>query len=406
MGWKVSQRKRYQMTRSSSSSSSNNNCSGSIKSCGRQRSTLDDSLDSNETSSSGNTVPKRRRRLRCPDAALEQLATTIVQGKSVVFVTGAGLSVASGIPPFRSGQSWKYKPQQQEKGVWDQVLWTTATRQAFRQDPVAWYNDFWWPCLGRHAGKARPNVGHDALQDILQQFSNCRQITQNIDGLQLPVTNKKSSGQRAPPQQLIEIHGRLGLYKCLPAHDSDSEDDDDDSDSDRPVHLGHRRKTRMVREQLKDSTTCPYQYLDSLTTSQLEPKSARKVLLQYEQQKDTALPRISEAPRCPVCDSVVMPQALLFDEGYHAHSFYQFELAEDWLANCQVLVLMGTSCSVGLTDQALKHAQVAGITVYNFNLVGITGRDHVSNILGPADQTLPRLARVVREMQHQRQEPG
>ena len=364
-------------------------------------------------------IPKRRRRLR-GDASLENLARSILTGQRVVFISGAGLSVASGVRPFRSGRpedgSWsqpKLDVSEEKRftaasktglqaGLWDQVLWTTATRESFRQDPLKWYNEFWIPHLGSSGLGATPNAGHHALQQIMNEFPvTCSQITQNIDGLQS--NNPKTEQQRS----LIEIHGRAGLYKCLPDSDSDTDSNSDDEE-DRPIHLGHRRKARNLKRRLQDPTLCPFQYLESLEADQLLlPESERSHLAPKNVKSSTngapcgMLKQLSEPPRCPACCNIVMPQALLFDEGYHSHSFYEFELAEDWLRDCEVMVFCGTSFAVNLTTVALDHARARSIPVYNFNLhdpLISTARLNVSNIMGPAHETLPKLVEIIQRI--------
>ena len=332
---------------------------------------------------------KRRRSTRGA-AALTELAERIVKGDSVLLITGAGLSVASGVRPFRSQTATRTTATPTKNGVvpcaglWNDVIWSTATREAFRKDPLAWYNEFWLPHFNE---EYQPNVGHECIQKIQADFPNVEQITQNIDGLQ------------PPSSQMIEAHGRVGLYKCVP-DDSDTDSDSDDEE-DRQVHLGHRRKTRNLTERLKNPMTCPYQYLQSLPASQVESDEVREVLMSRPEPSQ----RLPDVPRCPVCDSNLLPQALLFDEGYHSHSYYQFERAEEWMEDCDALVLIGTSCSVRLTTVALDHARAHGIPVYNFNLhdpIESTSRLNVSNILGPAIETLPKLWEACEEARRAR----
>ena len=251
------------------------------------------------------------------------------------------------------------------QGLWNDVIWTTATREAFRKDPKRWYSDF-WRVYFEEGTVYQPNPAHDALASILNEFPSVRQITQNIDGLQ------------APSSQLIEVHGRIGLYKCCPDDDSDTDSDSDD-DQDRAVHLGHRRKAKAAAK----SPVCPYQFTSSLKKEELVNN------------------RADGTPRCPYCRNVAMPQALLFDEGYHSHSFYQFEHAEDWLSAAQVLVFCGTSFSVSLTDEALTFAREAQIPVFNLNLqdtLDSTAYLDASNVLGPATETLPLLLQLCRSI--------
>lgn len=330
-------------------------------------------------SSSLQPAKRPRRSARGSSVSIQQLADMIVSGKNVVIITGAGLSVASGVRPFRTssvssavsavaigdhdiknGDTTKVNPRLPREGLWNDVIWTTATREAFRKDPLSWYNDFWMPhfmragctittATGTTYYKPKPNSGHKALQELLRDFSNCREITQNIDALQ-------------PPQEgLIEAHGRLNLYRCCPdsddSSDSDNDKDDDDAmdsdedsdDSQRKVHLGHRGKSREKRYQHRNADTCPYQFLQSLTPCQIEPASARDVLNMNDNVAPNASVKLTEIPTCPACSNAVMPQALLFDEGYHSHSFYQFERAEEWLSRADCLVFLGTSFAVRLT---------------------------------------------------------
>ena len=435
---------------------------------------------------------------------LDELAHAIaVQRKKVVFITGAGLSVASGIPPFRQRRAGGLRPAMYKRSkktaaaaalqsattsssssdasssdeavpgeaIWDQVVWTTATRQAFRKDPVAWYNYFWWPHLGLHPGRAKPNAAHYALHQLCDDNldTRCCQITQNIDGLQLQTrttttqttthsqqqsseendddepptttrTTRSATTTQSSSSSLIEIHGRVGLYKCLPDSDSDTDSDSDDED-DRPVQLGHRRKTRLLQQQQqqrpnKNSRSrrcCPYQYQHSLTTQQLQPDHVRQQILQMmmpssssssndtstsrpQQDQNTQFNMLTEPPRCPTCHNLVMPQALMFDEGYHSHAFYQFQTAEDWLREAEILVFCGTSFAVRLTTVAWQRAREANLPVYNFNLhnhhssgsggggseslrVGSAWGMDVSHVIGPAQETLPRLWDKVRQLQ-------
>jgi NAD-dependent deacetylase len=380
-----------------------------------------------------------RRSARGSSSSIQQLADLIVSGKNVVIITGAGLSVASGVRPFRTssataavgdfdhkkGNHTKVNSTLPREGLWDNVIWTTATRQAFRKDPLAWYNDFWMPHFMRAgctittaAGgttyyKPKPNPGHYALQELLELFIHCKEITQNIDGLQ-------------PPQpSLIEAHGRLNLYKCCPDSDdsnSDSDDNENDNDNDdhamdsdnednkdeqRRVHLGHRAKSRKKRRQHGHPDACPYQFLQSLTPCQIEPASARDVLNINDSVGPNANAKLTKAPTCPACGNPVMPQALLFDEGYHSHEFYQFERAEEWLSSADCLVFLGTSFAVRLTSVALDHAREYSLPVYNFNLADAllppTARLSVSNIVGPANETLPALVEACREQQKEQQ---
>ena len=319
------------------------------------------SISSNsETSSLEEAFQPRRRRSSRGNSALTELAKEIcLYRKRVIFITGAGISVASGIRPFRG-----------DSGVWSQHIWTTATRDAFRKDPLEWYNEFWLKSLTLPKN-AKPNQAHVAISELLEQFpETLRMITQNVDGL------------HPPSNQTVEAHGRLGLFKCMPDEDSDTDSDSDDDD-DRLVHLGHRRKRRLAMKK----QICPYQQEKSLPVDDVNDHKVRQVLRDGDG-------RLKEAPRCPSCQNSLAPQALLFDEGYHSHDFYQFQKMEQWMSDAEVIVFVGTSFAVRLPEIALEHARAESIPVYNFNTqdtLESTVRLNATNIMGPSEQTLPQL---------------
>lgn len=116
--------------------------------------------------------------------------------QKVVFITGAGLSAASGLPLYRSAPD----------AVWEKNMVEWGTRECFLKDPSAWWEVF---CDRGYAGFAtkRPNPGHAAIAAIAQRWADAVVVTQNVDGLHSAV----------PQNQLAEAHGRLGLFKCIRA---------------------------------------------------------------------------------------------------------------------------------------------------------------------------------------------
>jgi len=70
---------------------------------------------------------------RPPAELIDELAIHIADGRNVLFITGAGLSVSAGIPAFRSGAG----------AVWEENVVQYGTRKSLRKDPVEWHNAFW-----------------------------------------------------------------------------------------------------------------------------------------------------------------------------------------------------------------------------------------------------------------------
>ena len=124
---------------------------------------------------------------------IETIARLIVEAESIVALTGAGISVESGVPDFRSpGGLWsKYDP------------FEYATYEAFIRKP----EKFWYMAreLMPLLENAEPNAAHYALRD-LEQLGKCEAvITQNIDCLH----------QRAGSELVLELHGTYQTTHCL-----------------------------------------------------------------------------------------------------------------------------------------------------------------------------------------------
>lgn len=116
----------------------------------------------------------------------------LVKGRPLTVLTGAGVSVESGLPTFRGpGGLWE--------GVKPEEL---ATEEAFRRDPAKvwrWYG--WRLSLVR---KARPNAGHIALARMDRLLPRMTLVTQNVDGLH------RTAGSR----NLLELHGSILKTRC------------------------------------------------------------------------------------------------------------------------------------------------------------------------------------------------
>ena len=122
------------------------------------------------------------------------LAELVGSAGRVVALTGAGISVPSGIPDFRSPGT----------GVWADVdPMAVAHIDVFRRDPET----FWYFYGARFAllRDKRPNRAHRALVELERRGAVEAVVTQNIDGLH------RAAGTR----ELIEVHGTIGTSSCL-----------------------------------------------------------------------------------------------------------------------------------------------------------------------------------------------
>jgi NAD-dependent deacetylase len=122
-----------------------------------------------------------------------ELAELVREASSVVALTGAGISVPSGIPDFRSPGS----------GLWERVdPMEVAHIDAFHSDPARFWG-FYGERFATLAGK-RPNDAHRALVTLEEQGLLDGVITQNVDMLH----------RRAGTRRLVEVHGSIASASC------------------------------------------------------------------------------------------------------------------------------------------------------------------------------------------------
>ena len=133
---------------------------------------------------------------------IDKISELIASSNHVVFLTGAGISVPSGIPDFRS-----------EGGLWSRYdPMEYATLEALMLRPEKVWKMFWDALKLRK--KAKPNPAHFALADIERQRKEVEKetivITQNVDGLH----------QQAGSSHVLELHGTATRARCVACRSS------------------------------------------------------------------------------------------------------------------------------------------------------------------------------------------
>ena len=126
------------------------------------------------------------------DSLYDQAAAALRNTLNGIAVTGAGISVESGIPDFRSANGlWsKYPPAEY------------ATMDAFLFNPdKVW--DMWYELADTLKG-VQPNAGHTALAKLEEMGHLKAVITQNIDALH----------HHAGSKTVIEYHGNADTIVC------------------------------------------------------------------------------------------------------------------------------------------------------------------------------------------------
>jgi NAD-dependent deacetylase len=122
-----------------------------------------------------------------------RLAELLRGAERAVVLTGAGISVPSGIPDFRTPG----------KGLWEKVNpMEVAHIDAFHRDP-----DRFWSFYGERFQSLhdiRPNRAHEIVADLERRGLVRGVITQNIDRLH----------RAAGTERLIEVHGSIEWCVC------------------------------------------------------------------------------------------------------------------------------------------------------------------------------------------------
>jgi NAD-dependent deacetylase len=123
---------------------------------------------------------------------MDELAARLRRARSVLALTGSGISSDSGLPTFRG-----------VGGLWhNHHVEELASPAGFARNPAlvwSWYNE-------RNAAhrRAQPNAGHYALAHLQTLVPDFVLATQNVDSLHL----------RAGSTGLLELHGNLREARC------------------------------------------------------------------------------------------------------------------------------------------------------------------------------------------------
>ena len=132
--------------------------------------------------------------MRAVSTGPQLVADLLRRSECAVVLTGAGVSVPSGIPDFRSPGT----------GLWENVdPMEVAHIDAWRRDP-----DRFWSFYGQRFASLvdkQPNDAHLALAELERRGLVRAVITQNIDRLH----------RLAGTERLIEVHGSIDQSVCM-----------------------------------------------------------------------------------------------------------------------------------------------------------------------------------------------
>ena len=212
-----------------------------------------------------------------------------------------------------------------------------ATRRAFEQDPLAQWS--WYLRRFERLESARPNAAHLALVELerwqLARGGDFLLVTQNIDTLH------EDAGSR----RLIKVHGSSDRLRCS--------------------RYGCRNAAPA----------------GSLDRSQIDLSSFRRC------------PEHRHLPTCPACGALLRAHVLFFDEMYDEHADYRFAEVQRSAAEAALMIFIGTSFSVGVTELLVRAAAQRGVPRLSVDPGGgpqprWTG---IETLAAPAEDLLPEV---------------
>lgn len=129
--------------------------------------------------------------------SLDDARRLVDDASSVVVITGAGISTASGIPDFRGPEGvWTKDPNAERLSNIDVFMSSPEVRRTS-----------WQRLLEVDASPPRPNPAHRVLVDFEESGKLKAIVTQNIDGLHIAAGSD--------PRLVFEVHGNTRTTRCL-----------------------------------------------------------------------------------------------------------------------------------------------------------------------------------------------
>ncbi len=131
--------------------------------------------------------------------AIAQIAKLLRNCKSILFITGAGISADSGLPTYR-GIGGLYNDKLTEDGI---SVETALAGETLQERPeVTWK---YLLQIEKNCRNAKFNRGHEVIAEMENHFERVWVLTQNIDGFH------HAAGSR----NVIDIHGNMHKLACM-----------------------------------------------------------------------------------------------------------------------------------------------------------------------------------------------
>jgi NAD-dependent SIR2 family protein deacetylase len=245
------------------------------------------------------------------DYAREQLA-----GKSILVLTGAGVSTESGIPDYRGEGKTERHPM-----TLDVFMGTEAARARY------WARSYvGWSVIAN----AKPNASHFALAQAESLGRISHIITQNVDSLH----------QQAGSKKVTELHGRLDKVICMTC------------------------RALIYRLRMDD------------LIEDLNPAIRKDLSVEFTPDGDAEVEAASDfrIPPCPGCGGILKPDVVFFVESVPSE---RVASTMEQLERAEALLVAGSSLTVNSGMRFARAANKAGKPIVIVN-VGPTKADEIA----------------------------
>jgi NAD-dependent SIR2 family protein deacetylase len=245
----------------------------------------------------------------------------LVRGKSVVALTGAGLSTESGIPDYRSPEALSRGLRRPIHGP--EFVRSEAIRKRYwARSALGW----------ERMRLAEPNAGHRAIAELERRGVVAHVVTQNVDRLH----------HKAGSHRVTELHGSLAEVACL----SCGAIEDRDALQARILALNPSWGSLAAPTAPDGDADLPSDVIDAFVV-----------------------------PPCERCASVLKPRVVFFGDNVARPVVDEAFAAVD---AAEVLLVVGSSLSVFSGYRFLRRAVERGIPVAIVNRGPVRGEEHAT----------------------------
>jgi NAD-dependent SIR2 family protein deacetylase len=255
--------------------------------------------------------------------------------KTVLALTGAGLSTESGIPDYRSPEALA-RPRRPIHGP-EFVRFEGVRKRYWARSALGW----------ERMRLAQPNAGHRALASLERSGVIARVITQNVDRLH----------HKAGSRKVTELHGALADVNCLACGAIEDRD---------------ALQTRILA---------------------LNPEwTSQDVATAPDGDADVRTDRVErfEVPACTQCGGVLKPRVVFFGDNVPRATVDEGLAAVE---AAQLFLVVGSSLAVFSGYRFLRRAVDCGIPIAIVNRGPVRGEEHaVLKVEASTGATLDALA--------------